>query len=337
MAVSRRNWLAAAALSLPLLGSYAPLTHASGTATVATFPSKPVKLIVPYPAGGIVDISARIIAEGLSKQWSQPVLVENRPGGNANIGAEVVRKAAPDGHTLLLGSSFLVLNPLTDPATRYRTQDFAPVVELGSAPTVFVVPASLPVASLQDFIALAKQQPKQFNAAIPGINTTNKLALERLFDAAGLELEQVLYQGQPPYLADLANNRVQIASVTSTLAMPFIQSGQLKPLAAISNRRIPALPQVPALPELGLQSAIVDGFSGLFAPQGTPTDVLTTIRQAVDRVHQDPSVQARLEAQHLRLPQRDHATSFATIVQQDWQRWSQHFKVAAAPSGTLQR
>lgn len=327
MVISRRTWITAAALTLPLLAAtQTPLALAASSADL--FPSKPVKLIVPYPAGGIVDISARIIAEGLSKQWSQPVLVENRPGGNANIGAEVVRKAAPDGHTLLIGSSFLVLNPLTDAATRYRIQDFAPVVELGSAPTVFAVPASLPVNTLQEFIALAKSQPKQLNAAIPGINTTNKLALERLFDSTGIRLEHILYQGQPPYLADLANNRVQIASVTTTLAMPFIQSGQLKPLAAVSTRRVPALPDVPALPELGLQDAIVDGFSGVFAPQGTPDAVIAHIRQAVDKVHQDPGAQARLQAQHLRLPQRDASVSFASVVQQDWQRWSRHFDVA---------
>ena len=325
MPLSRRTWITAAALALPLLN---PLNALANTAVQPSFPSKPVKLVVPYPAGGIVDISARIIAEGLSQQWNQPVLVENRPGGNANIGAEVVRKASPDGHTLLIGSSFLVLNPLNDPATRYRTQDFTPVVELGSAPTVFAVPASLPVNTLQEFVALAKSNPRQFNAATPGINTTNKLALDRLFESTGIALEQVLYQGQPPYLADLANNRVQIASVTTTLAQPFIQSGQLKALAAISHQRIPALPDVPALPELGLQDAIVDGFSGIFAPKGTPESVITSIRQAVDRVHQNPDTQARLAAQHLQLPQRAQALSFAAVVQADWQRWSRHFSVA---------
>lgn len=329
MSLSRRTLITAAALALPLLSPFA--AHASDN-TPTPFPSKPVKLVVPYPAGGIVDISARIIAEGLSQQWRQPVVVENRPGGNANIGAEVVRKAKADGHTLLIGSSFLVLNPLTDPATRYRTQDFAPVVELGSAPTVFAVPASLPVNTLQEFVALAKANPQQFNAATPGINTTNKLALDRLFEATGIALEQVLYQGQPPYLADLANNRVQIASVTTTLAQPFIQSGQLKPLAAISQQRIPAFPDVPALPELGLQDAIVDGFSGLFAPKGTPDAVIASIRQAVERVHQRPDTQARLAAQHLQLPQRASTTQFAAVVQADWQRWSRHFNVATLSS-----
>ena len=335
MPFSRRAWITAAALALAL-PTLSPLnTHASGT-EASTFPSKPVKLVVPYPAGGIVDISARIIAEGLSQQWKQPVLVENRPGGNANIGAEVVRKANPDGHTLLIGSSFLVLNPLTDAATRYRTQDFAPVVELGSAPTVFAVPASLPVNTLQEFVALAKANPHQFNAATPGVNTTNKLALDRLFETTGITLEQVLYQGQPPYLADLANNRVQIASVTTTLAQPFIQSGQLKALAAISNQRIPALPDVPALPELGLQDAIVNGFSGIFVPQSTPETVITAIRQAVERVHQNPDTQARLAAQHLQLPLRTQALSFAAVVQADWQHWSRHFNVATLEKAKVQ-
>lgn len=326
MHLFRRHFLTTAALGL-WSAIAATSTHASSP---STFPDKPVKLVVPYPAGGIVDISARIIAEGLTQQWGQPVLVENRPGGNANIGAEVVRKAKPDGYTLLVGSSFLVLNPLNDSATRYRTEDFAPIVELGSAPTVFAVPASLPVNTLQEFVALAKAQPKRLNAATPGINTTNKLALERLFDSTGIQVEQVLYQGQPPYLADLANNRVQIAAATITLVQPFLQSGQIKALAAISPARIPGLSDVPALPELGLQDAIVDGFSGLFAPQDTPEAVLSQIRQAVDTLHRQPKIQQRLAAQHLHLPQRPASSSFAAVVQQDYQRWSQHFRVAVS-------
>lgn len=326
MYLFRRHFLTTAALGL-WSAIAATSAHASSP---SNFPDKPVKLVVPYPAGGIVDISARIIAEGLTQQWGQPVLVENRPGGNANIGAEVVRKAKPDGYTLLVGSSFLVLNPLNDSATRYRTEDFAPIVELGSAPTVFAVPASLPVNTLQEFVALAKSQPKQLNAATPGINTTNKLALERLFDSTGIQVEQVLYQGQPPYLADLANNRVQIAAATITLVQPFLQSGQIKALAAISPARIPGLSDVPALPELGLQDAIVDGFSGLFAPQDTPEAVLSQIRQAVDTLHRQPKIQQRLAAQHLHLPQRPASSSFAAVVQQDYQRWSQHFRVAVS-------
>lgn len=320
-----RLW-ATTLLGLSVLAS-APAANAN---PVHRFPDRPVKLVVPYPAGGIVDISARIIADGLSQQWQHPVLVENRPGGNANIGAEVVRKAKPDGYTLLMGSSFLVLNPLNDSATRYRTEDFAPIVELGSAPTVFAVPANLPVQNLQEFVALAKAQPNQLNAATPGINTTNRLALERLFDSTGIQVEQVLYQGQPPYLADLANNRVQIAAATITLVQPFLQSGQIKALAAISPQRIPALPHVPALSELGLQDAIVDGFSGLFAPQGTPEAVLAQIRSSVDAVHRQPQTQERLAAQHLQLPPRTSSTSFAAVVQKDLQRWRQHFHLAVS-------
>lgn len=325
----RHRLLMAAALAIPLL---APITGQSAEADASSFPDKPVKLVVPYPAGGIVDISARLIAEGLSQQWQQPVVVENRPGGNANIGAEVVRKAKPDGYTLLVGSSFLVLNPLTDSATRYRTRDFAPVVELGSAPMVIGVPTTLGVRSLAEFVALAKSRPHQLNAAIPGINTANKLVLEQIFAHHGVQLESVLYQGQPPYLADLANNRIQIASVTSTLAQPFIQSGQILPLAAVGTERIPAFPQLPTLSELGVETANVAGFSGLFAPQGTPDAVIARIRSAVEHIHHQPASVAKLEAQHLYLPKRAHSQSFASVVQQDLQRWSQHFNVAALPA-----
>lgn len=325
---SVRRTLLGTALALTVFSP--ALLHAAGSTQADTpdFPSKPVKLVVPYPAGGIVDISARIIAEGLSQQWQQPVVIENRPGGNANIGAEVVRKAKPDGYTLLVGSSFLVLNPLTDSATRYRTRDFTPVVELGSAPMLLAAPTALGVRSLQEFVAQAKARPQQLNAAIPGINTSNKLVLDHVFAHYGVQLESVLYQGQPPYLADLANNRVQIASVTSTLALPFIQSGQLQPLAAASAQRIPAFPDLPTLSELGIPNADVAGFSGLFAPQGTSEAVVARIRSAVERIHRDPKLVAKLEAQHLYLPDHARTQSFASVVQQDLQRWSRHFSVA---------
>ena len=327
MPIARRTWIQSAAISAATLAVGAAAISGTARHQPAAFPSQPVKLVVPYPAGGIVDINARILADELAQQWRQPVIVDNRPGGNGNIGAEAVRGAKANGHTLLVGSTFLVMNPIIDKATRYRTQDFEPVVQLGSAPSVITVPASLPVHTLNEFIAYAKARPQQLNAASPGVGTPNGLALERLASANGLRLETVLYQGQPPYLLDLAQNRVQVASVTTTLALPYIKSGQLRPLAAVGDRRLAALPDVPSLAELGQREATVDGFGGLFAPAGTPPDVAASIQAAVAKVFNSPSAQARFAAQQIVLPTQPER--FGDLVSAEQRRWTRHFAAVA--------
>ena len=327
MSLARRTWIKYAAISATTLAVAAAAISGTARTEPAKFPSQPVKLVVPYPAGGIVDINARIVADELSKQWKQPVIVDNRPGGNGNIGAEAVRSAKANGHTLLVGSTFLVMNPIIDKATRYRTQDFEPVVQLGSAPSIIAVPASLPVRNLQEFIAYAKAHPKQLNAASPGVGTPNGLALERLANANGLNLETVLYQGQPPFLLDLSQNRVQVASVTATLAMPYLKSGQLRALATVGDRRLAALPDVPSLGELGQRDAAVDGFGGLFAPAGTQPEVVADIQAAVAKVFKSPSAQARFAAQQIVLPAQPER--FAALVSAEQQRWTRHYATVA--------
>lgn len=322
MTLTRRNWLRYATTSSAALATgLSPF--ALQAQSQAAFPNQSVKVVVPYPAGGIVDINTRILTDELSKLWHQPVVVDNRPGGNGNIGAEAVRQSKPNGLTLLSASNFLVFNPLMDKATRYKTQDFAPIVQMGSAPALLIVPSSLPVNTLAEFIAHAKANPKQLNAASPGIGTVNILAIERLAAASGIELETVLYQGQPPYLLDLAQNRVQIAAVTSTLAQPYLKSGQFRALAVVGEQRIAALPEVRTLGELGFADASVSGFAGLVAPAATPADVQARIQASVLQVFQSKAAQERFAQQQIQLPRKPE--HFAALVASEQKRWASHF------------
>lgn len=296
-ALSRRNWLhstLAAASAFTAAGLGLPLAaQAAEARATAAYPARPIKVVVPYPAGGVIDVTARAVTDALAQRWGQPVIVENRPGANGNLGADAVRQAAPDGYTLLIGSTFTVINPLTDKTTRYRTSDFVPVAGIGSTPNVWVVPAQSPWRTLQDFIAQARQQPGAFNVANPGQGSSNHLGLERLAASAGIQITQINYQGQPPFISDLVNGQIHIAPLTATLALPHIQSGKLRALAVSAPSRLAALSAVPTLAELGLGDATVVPWSGFMAPAGTPPALVAQLQAAITEVQTQPAVLQR--------------------------------------------
>ena len=283
---SRRQFLGAAAMA----GAWAAMP-----ARANAYPDRPVKWIVPYPTGGVVDIAARIVADSVAASWGQPVVVENRAGANGNIGVDAVRSAKPDGYTLLVGSMSVVINPLIDKSSRFTAEDFEPIAFLGAPPNLLVVPASSPVKTLKEFVALARQNPGKFNTPNPGSGSSNHLGLEILQQASGIELVQVNYKGQPPFIIDLINGQLHFAYITTALALPHIATGKLRVLAVGSNQRLKALPDVPTLAEAGYPGTAVLPWNGLFAPVGTPRAAIESLAAEVEKALRTPEAVRRHE------------------------------------------
>jgi tripartite-type tricarboxylate transporter receptor subunit TctC len=256
------------------------------------YPSKPVRMIVPWPAGGVADVVTRRLTPHLESSLRQPVIVENRVGASGQLGAQAVARAIPDGYTLLRGDNVcLVLapafaaEPLYDPI-----KDLAPISMQGRSPMMLVVPASLEVRTLKDFIALAKSRPGELNYA--GLSGTNSyLIAERFKQAAGIDLRQVSYKGDAPALTDLAAGHVQAMFAFNSVVIPFVKSGKLKALVVTGDQRAPAIPEVPTVIESGFPELIYHGWGAFFAPPGTPRSIIDAFSAAVIRANATEAIQ----------------------------------------------
>ncbi|MBK1616215.1 hypothetical protein CKO44_22430 [Rubrivivax gelatinosus] len=303
---SRRGFLAVAALAA-----------ASPLARAAT--GKPVRLVVPYPAGGVVDVAARIVADEIGTRTGQAFVVENKAGANGNLGAQAVKAAAADGQTVLVGSLFVVLNPLIDRHASFATRDFEPLAEIGAPPNLIVVPASSPLRTLAELLALARRQPGRLNTPNPGTGSSNHLGLELLIQASGIEVAQVPYKGQPPFVVDLVNGELHFAFMTAALALPQIRSGALRPLAVASHHRLDALPELPTLAEAGYADAVVLPWNGWFVPAGTPRAAGEHLAAEVETALRSAEVQRRFGVIGAELPKAPRR--FPAFVAAEAERW----------------
>ena len=287
---SRRGWLGrtallAAALALPVA---APAQDA--------YPSKPVRVIVPYPAGGVVDLVARAVTDRLSTDLGQPFIVEARPGASGNIGIEAMLRSPADGYTILMGVPNLATNPLLMPATtKWKTADFAGLGLVGAPPNVFIVPASLPVKTLKEFVDYARARPGQVNVTNPGVGTSNHLGQELFFSLTGLDLQNVMYKGQPQMIPDVASGQVSFSLMTLALAVPHVKEGKLRALAVSAPRRVADLPDVPTVAEAGYPDAMFLPWYGFVASAATPKDIVKKLSDAIQRALAAPEVVTRLE------------------------------------------
>ncbi len=309
---------ALAALSVGLLAS-APF---AATAQDPAYPTRSIRIIVPFSPGGYSDVMARVVGKGLATSLGQPVVVENRPGAGGNIGADLVAKSAPDGYNLVMGTiGTQSVNPLIFARMPYNAaKDFAPVAFVADAETVLVVHPSVPARSVADVVSLAKKKPGELTFASGGPGTTGQLAGELFKSDTHVFMTHIPYKGNVPALTDLVAGQVAMSFATLAPALPFIKDGKLIPVATAGAKRSPTLPNVPTLREAGLQDFEVRNWTGLLAPAGTPPAITHRIAGEVDKIMQSPEVQAVLAAQGLSYT-RMGPEPFDRFIQSESAKW----------------
>ncbi|MBY4897132.1 tripartite tricarboxylate transporter substrate binding protein [Cupriavidus sp. AU9028] len=301
----------------------APLLLRQGSVQASQYPSRPVRIVVAGPAGGGTDFVARLVAEKLSLQWKQPVVVENRPGASGVIGTRVVQQAAPDGYTLILGQSatHAIVPAMQQPAPYDPVHDFVPVVQVSSVPDLLVVAADSPIQSWRQLIEAARARPGSVTYGSAGVGLPQHLIGFRMAELAGVEMRHIPYKGSPPGLTDLMSGQITSMVVNAAAAMSLVKSGRVRPIATNASSRLSSLPSVPTFAELGLPALRESGWNGLFAPAATPPELVGTINAAVRRVLADPDVRARLAQSWVR-PVGDTPEQFARFHVAEVRRWA---------------
>ena len=313
--MKRRTWikLATAAATLSLAGA---------AAAQATYPDRPIRLIVPFPPGGTSDVVGRIFAEALAKQIGQPVVVENRGGAGGTVGSRAVASAAPDGYTLLLGtSSTNGTNPAVYKNLPYdAVKDFTPVTQIIRVPGVIVVNKNFPVKDYASFTALIKGAPGKYSYASSGNGGATHMAMEYYKSLSGLDMMHVPYRGTGPALNDVIAGQVPILWDTAASSMAHIQSGSLRPIVVAAKSRLPQLPDVPTFAEVGLPDYDAEMWNGLLAPAGLPKDVLAKLNDASRKALADKDVQAKYAGVGAYVV-ADKPEAFAAMIQDDVAKW----------------
>jgi tripartite-type tricarboxylate transporter receptor subunit TctC len=306
----------------------APFTFAQ---SAANYPAKPVRLVVPFPAGGTTDILARAVAQKLSEAWGRQMIVDNRPGAGGNIGSDLVAKSAPDGYTLLMGTvGTHAINPSLYKNMPYdHVKDFAPVILVAGVPNVLVVNPSLPVHSVPELIAYAKANPGKLNFASSGNGTSIHLSGELFKAMTGVEMTHVPYKGSAPALTDLIGGQVQLMFDNLPSSLPFIKAGKLRALAVTSGARAAALPDLPTLAESGLPGFEASSWFGVLAPAGTPRDIVAKLNGAIAGWLASPEAKEKLLAQGA-IAAGGAPDDFARHIGAETSKWAKVVKASGA-------
>lgn len=275
----------------------ASLALATSFAGAQSWPSKTITIVSPYPAGGITDLLSRIVGEELGKALGQTVVVENRTGAGGAIALASVAKAAPDGHTLVMGGSApSVIVPALNRNITYSPKDFEAVAYVAGLPIVLVAHASIPAANLEEFIAYVRANSGKLNCGHHGVGTGTHLACVQFARMTGTQIADISYKGAPQVNADLLANRVQLYFATLPTQLQYIRAGQMKAYGMASPERVPSAPEIPTLEEQGLKGLNLDTWNALFAPAGTPRPVIQRLNAEVVKILNIPEVKKRIEA-----------------------------------------
>lgn len=312
----RRFFCAAAAATVALA--------ASSALAADEWPTKPVRLIVPYTAGGSNDVVARVYGERLAAYWGQPVIVENRPGVGGNIGAALVARSPADGYALLITPNNLpTMNPYMYAKENLGydvVKDFEPISMLARGPILLAVNAKLPVNSVSELVTYAKANAGKLSYASAGVGTPHHLTAELFKSEAGIDMLHVPYRGAAQAVTDLVGGAVQVMFGIPNSLMPFVKTGQLRALAVTSKELVAGLPGIPTVAETnpGFSSEL---WIAIMAPAGTPAAVTEKLRQSLARAAQDPQVKAKLEVQGLQ-PATSSASELKSVIQTESSRWA---------------
>lgn len=311
---SRRAALALMA-ALPLVAVNAVQAQA--------FPERPIRLVVPYAAGGTADALARAVAEHMRKALGQPVLVDNKPGGNTAVGAQIVAAAAADGHTLLMGTgATMVTNPLMNAKLSYNAGDLAPVARVAVAPLVVDVHPGVPAQTFAEFVRYARAQPAKLNYASTGSGSVVHLASLLLESQAGLEMMHVPYNGSTPALAAVLGGDVQLFLDSIGTSLPLIKAGRLRALAVTTPERLKVLPDVPTVAESGFPGFDASAWYGVLAPVRTPPEVVARLNAAIGSALADKGFREQFEATGLVIAAPANAAEFAERLRREHERWA---------------
>jgi tripartite-type tricarboxylate transporter receptor subunit TctC len=298
-------------------------------AQAQTYPDRPIRLIAPFPAGGLADVIARAIGDEMSKSLGQPVIVENRAGAGGNTGADAVAKSAPDGYTLLMSSAgiftanpHLYSNMPFDAATA-----FIPISNVAQMNMIVVVHPKVQAQNLKEFIALAKASPDKLNFGSPGIGTTGHLGLAMLMHTAGIKITHVPYKGAAPAVTDLIAGQIDGVVDNPPTVISQIQGGKLRPLAFAAKQRLPLLPDVPTAAEAGLANFEATSWFGIAAPAGTPPAVVARLHKAIADGVRTPAMQERFAKTGAQLI-GDTPEQFAAQIRAEYKSWGEIIKAA---------
>lgn len=310
-------------------GTLLSLCGAAAQAQAQTYPDRPVRLIAPFPAGGLADVLARAVGDELTRSLGQPVIVENRAGAGGNIGAEAVARSAPDGYTLLMTSAgiltanqFLYASMPFDPE-----KDFVTVSNVADMPMMVVVNPKVEAKTLAELVALARANPNKLNFGSPGIGTTGHLGLAMFMHAAGIKLTHVPYRGAAPAITDLLAGQIDGVVDNPPTVLPHIQSGKLRPLAVTAKTRMALLPDLPTAAQGGVANYEASSWFGVVAPAGTPQPIVDRLHKEIAAALRQPALQERFAKSGARLIGNTPA-EFAQQIKQDRKTWGEIIRAA---------
>ena len=323
MTTIRRTLLKLAAIGLA--AGAAPALHAQ-----TAWPTQPVKMVIPFPPGGPTDLVGRVIAQALSEQLGQNVIVENKPGANANIAAELVARAPADGYTFMYNTSSLALSAVLYSKLNYDAlKDFAPVALTAVVPMVLVVHPSVPAKTVPEFIDLLKKNPGKLVYGSAGNGNVTHLGAFQFLQANGLSATHVPYKGSSPALVDLAGGQTQFMTDTINSALPYIRDGRMRALAVTSAKRSPVLPDVPTLQESGMAGFEVGAWQGVVMPAKTPPEIVNKLNAEIMKALKNPAVLEKLAAQGAQ-PLGSTPEQYGAYLRSEIQRWGEVAKATGA-------